>query len=103
MFVVAEMVETCFGGKDGLVNDLNSLLCDTQSCHHQLHSLLNPAKSIHEGREDWDFHHDQINSIGYPLILFIVVALAYFSWTAMHTIVPKRKKRSKKLKMKKFD
>ena len=92
-----EMIETCFGGNKGLVNDLNSLLCDTQSCHHQLHSLFHYARSIHDGREYWDSHHDDINSIGYPLIIFVIAAVMFFCWMSLPKIIQKRKK---KLKMK---
>ena len=77
-----EMIDTCFQGHDLLIHDMNSLLCDTQSCHYKLHSILNSVLSIHHGREYWDNHHDDINSIGYLGLFFIGVAILYYVWVS---------------------
>ena len=104
-----EMFQTCFGSNDRLVHDLTSLLCDTQSCHHELHSsIFGSVLSIHSGRDYWDSHHDNINSVGIFLILFIAGTILYY-WNTLHRMMYKHLRRRKKknffdvTQVKKFD
>lgn len=90
------MVENCFEGNLGLVHDLKSLLCDSQSCYHQLHSIFNPIQSIHHGREHWDMHHDEMNSVGYPFIILTLAGGMYFIWEYVVKGRMQRKLRRKK-------
>lgn len=94
-----DIIETCFGGNDGLVRDLNSLLCDTQSCHHQFHSLLNSIVSVHHGYEYWDSHHDEVNSIGYFGIFLIVAVILYYGKGSLDKWTEKKFKRRKRIVM----
>lgn len=88
-----EMFETCFEGNDGLVKDLSSLFCDTQSCHIQLHSILNSVVSIHDDRELWNMYQEDINSFGWGPSLFIVFATAYYFSSIQKFVLNKMKKK----------
>jgi len=106
-----DMFQTCFGSNEDLVQDLSSFVCETQSCHHQLHSIFGSLQvfSIHSGREYWNSHHDEINSVGIMLILFLICMGIYY-WNTIYKITQRKLRRRKKKKaffdvtrVKKFD
>ncbi len=79
-----EMFHTCFGDddvhekNDGLIKDLMTLFCDSQSCDTQLDSMLNTVMSIHDGREEWKKYQDEIYSFGWMHIFYIIFIVIYY-------------------------
>eukprot|EP01083_Nonionella_stella_P021704 60135_1 len=80
-----DSIETCFVGKDELIQELTEVLCSpsVQSCQrHMLIGDLSSSTGVDQGqhfrllwRNEWDRHHEDMNRLGGILFVFIGLLL----------------------------